>query len=80
MLFRSAGNGANIIDELEEQKRLAALEKKRKPLEYGSKEDFQLAQALNHLKGQPVQLSKTAKVESKKEATINNPDGNGEKK
>jgi len=77
---KDAGNGANIIDELEEQKRLAALEKKRKPLEYGSKEDFQLAQALNHLKGQPVQLSKTAKVESKKEATINNPDGNGEKK
>jgi carboxyl-terminal processing protease len=77
---KDAGNGANIVDELEEQKRLAALEKKRKPLEYGSKEDFQLAQALNHLKGQPVQLSKTAKVESKKESTINNPDGNGEKK
>ncbi len=77
---KDAGNGANIIDELEEQKRLAALEKKRKPLEYGSKEDFQLAQALNHLRGQPVQLSKTAKVESKKESTINNPDGNGEKK
>ncbi|MEK0430055.1 MAG: hypothetical protein RL001_2582, partial [Pseudomonadota bacterium] len=77
---KDAGNGANIVDELEEQKRLAALEKKRKPLEYGSKEDFQLTQALNHLKGQPVQLSKTAKVESKKESTINSPDGNGEKK
>ena len=70
---------ANVVDELEEQKRLAALEKKRKPLEFGSKEDFQLAQALNHLRGQPVQLSKSAKIESKKEPTINNPDGTPEK-
>jgi carboxyl-terminal processing protease len=46
---KEAGNGANIVDELEEAKRLAALEKKRKPLEYGSKEDFQIAQALAHL-------------------------------
>lgn len=80
---------ARKIDELEEQQRLAALEKKRKPLEFGSKDDFQLAQALNHLKGLPVQLSKTAKIESKKENTINeskngdkngNGDGNGDKK
>jgi carboxyl-terminal processing protease len=69
------------VDELEEEQRIAALEKKRKPLEFGSKEDFQLAQALNHLKGLPVQLSK-AKVESKKEPTINNKDEpkNGDKK
>ncbi len=66
-----------VVDELEEAQRLAALDKKRKPLEFGSKEDFQLAQALNHLKGLPVQLSKSAKIESKKEPTINNPDGNG---
>lgn len=66
------------IDELEEEKRLAALEKRRKPLELGSKDDFQLAQALNHLKGLPVQLSQSAKVESKKENTINeNKKGNG---
>jgi len=45
-------------DELEEQLRIVALEKKRKPLEYGSGDDFQLQQALNHLKGLPVQLSK----------------------
>jgi carboxyl-terminal processing protease len=45
-------------DELEEQLRIVALEKKRKPLEYGSSEDFQLSQALNHLKGLPVQLAK----------------------
>jgi carboxyl-terminal processing protease len=45
-------------DELEEQLRIVALEKKRKPLEYGSGDDFQLSQALNHLKGLPVQLAK----------------------
>lgn len=60
------------VDELEEEQRIAALEKKRKPLEFGSKDDFQLAQALNHLKGLPVTLSK-AKVEVKKEAGINQP-------
>ncbi|MCZ8072926.1 MAG: S41 family peptidase, partial [Paucibacter sp.] len=39
-----------------------------KPLpEFGSAEDFQLAQALNQLKGQPVLVSKTA-VERKAEA------------
>ncbi|MYM69335.1 PDZ domain-containing protein [Pseudoduganella sp. FT55W] len=47
-------------DELEEQLRIVALEKKRKPLEYGSGEDFQLQQALNHLKGLPVQTAKPA--------------------
>jgi carboxyl-terminal processing protease len=62
------------VDELEQEQRLAALEKKRKPLEFGGKEDFQLVQALNHLKGLPVQLSQKAKVESKKEATINDKD------
>lgn len=45
------------VDELEEEQRLVALAKKSKPLEYGSKDDFQLAQALNHLKGLPVKLS-----------------------
>ncbi len=46
------------FDELEEAQRIAAAEKKRKPLEYGSKNDFQLAQALNQLKGLPVKVSK----------------------
>ena len=68
---KEAQSAKNVMDELEEEKRIAELAKKRKPLEYGSKEDFQLAQALNHLKGQPVKLSKTAKIESKKENTIN---------
>ncbi len=48
-----------VRDELEAQLRIVAMEKKRKPLEYGSKDDFQLGQALNHLKGLPVQLAKS---------------------
>lgn len=73
-------DSARKVDELEEEQRLLALEKKRKPLEFGSKDDFQLTQALNHLKGLPVQLSKSTHVESKKENTINdkkNGNGNG---
>ncbi|CAN5322044.1 S41 family peptidase [soil metagenome] len=58
------------VDELEEEQRLTELAKKRKPLEFGGKDDFQLAQALNHLKGLPVQLSK-AKVEIKKDEANN---------
>ena len=49
-------------DEMEEQLRLIALEKNRKPLEFGSKDDFQLTQALNHLKGLPVKLAKPEPV------------------
>jgi carboxyl-terminal processing protease len=51
-----------LHDELEEEQRLLALSKTRKPVEFGSKDDFQLAQALNHFKGLPVQLSKTEKA------------------
>ena len=45
-------------DEMEDERRLVELAKQRKPLEYGGKDDFQLAQALNHFKGLPVKLSK----------------------
>jgi carboxyl-terminal processing protease len=45
-------------DSLEEEQRLLALAKKSKPVEFGTKDDFQLTQALNHFKGLPVQLSK----------------------
>ena len=45
-------------DGLEDAQRLASLSKKSKPVEFGSKDDFQLAQALNHFKGLPVKLSK----------------------
>lgn len=64
------------FDELEEEQRLAALEKKRKPIELGSKDDFQLNQALHYLKGQPVQLAKAKVIENKKEPTINDPEPN----
>jgi carboxyl-terminal processing protease len=45
-------------DELEEEQRALALLKNRKPLEFGGKDDFQLAQAIKHFKGLPVKLAK----------------------
>ncbi|GAB3448171.1 S41 family peptidase [Massilia solisilvae] len=45
-------------DELEEEQQALALLKNHKPLEYGGKDDFQLAQAINHFKGLPVKLAK----------------------
>ncbi|MGZ3236535.1 MAG: S41 family peptidase, partial [Burkholderiaceae bacterium] len=71
--------GKSPVDELEEEQRLAALEKKRKPLEFGSKEDFQLVQALNELKGLPVQLSKV-KPEPKSEDSKQDKQDKQEKK
>lgn len=62
-----------IVDTPEEEQRIAAIEKKRKPLEFGSADDFQLQQALNQLKGLPVVLSKTKVAETKKEPSINDP-------
>ncbi len=50
------------VDEMEEELRAAALEKKRKPLEYGSKDDFQLIQALNYLKGKTVQVAEVKAI------------------
>jgi len=44
-------------DLLEDEQRLAAAAKKTKPVEFGSRDDFQLAQAINHFKGLPVKLS-----------------------
>ena len=62
------------VDELEEEQRLIALAKKSKPLEYGSKDDFQLAQALNHLKGLPVKVTKPDAVrEESKDANKDAP-------
>ncbi|MBR7800435.1 S41 family peptidase [Undibacterium fentianense] len=55
---------ASTVDELEEEKRLVELAKNSPPLEFGSKDDFQLQQALNHLKGLPV------KVVAAKDATM----------
>ena len=66
------------VDELEEEQRLFALAKKSKPLEYGSKDDFQLAQALNHLKGLPVKITKPE--ESKEVVVSTDKDGKSESK
>jgi carboxyl-terminal processing protease len=46
--------------EAEQELRAQAAARGRKPLDYGGDADFQLAQALNHLKGAPMQLSRTA--------------------
>ncbi|WP_026354856.1 S41 family peptidase [Massilia niastensis] len=48
-------------DDIDEQVRVLAEARLRKPVDYGSNEDFQLAQALRHLKGEQVQLSKGAR-------------------
>ena len=80
-LNKHLGNGQDeqAKDEARESAREAALkrleeETKKNPAgrklpEYGSDKDFQLAQALNRLKGQPVQVSKTLteRKEEKKE-------------
>ena len=50
---------------LAQQQRALALLKDRKPIEFGGKDDFQLAQAIRHFKGQPVQLAKGVPDEDK---------------
>jgi carboxyl-terminal processing protease len=78
-----SGQGAEQKDEAREKAREEARKKLEdetnakkvvtppKPLpEFGTPEDFQLAQALNRLKGKPVLVSKTA-VERKAEAITN---------
>jgi carboxyl-terminal processing protease len=41
-----------------EEEQLFASVRSRKPVDFGSSTDFQLAQALNHLKGEPMQLAR----------------------
>ena len=47
-------------DDIQEQMRILAAARQHKPLDFGSADDFQLAQALRQLQGLPVQLSKRA--------------------
>ncbi|RYF01111.1 MAG: peptidase S41, partial [Oxalobacteraceae bacterium] len=54
----SAAKAKARRDELEEEQRALTLLKNAKPLEFGGKDDFQLAQAINHFKGLPVRLAK----------------------
>jgi carboxyl-terminal processing protease len=71
-----SGQGAEVKDQVREKAREEALkrleEESRKPAserrapEFGSDKDFQLAQAINKLKGKPVLVSKTL-VERKEE-------------
>jgi carboxyl-terminal processing protease len=54
------GEQATHHDDIAEQMRILARLRHRKPLDFGSADDFQLAQALRQLQGLPVQLSKRA--------------------
>ena len=54
-------------DRMDDEQRALAITQSRKPLDFGSADDFQLAQALNQLKGLPVKLSSVARVEDKGE-------------
>jgi carboxyl-terminal processing protease len=63
------------VDELEEEQRILAMAKHQKPVEFGSKDDFQLAQALNHFKGLPVKLAKIdTPAEKRAEAMLVKPE------
>ncbi|MFL6707882.1 MAG: S41 family peptidase, partial [Massilia sp.] len=53
----NAGAGATVRDEIEEELAINASAAGNKPLDYGSSSDFQLRQAINYLKHQPVQLA-----------------------
>lgn len=77
----NSGQGAEVKDANREKARQEALkrleeeakktpEQRRLP-ELGSDKDFQLAQAINQLKGRPVLVSKTAVVEPKNEKKEN---------
>jgi len=77
----NSGQGAEVKDANREKARQEALkrleeeakktpEQRRLP-ELGSDKDFQLAQAINQLKGRPVLVSKTAVVETKNEKKEN---------
>ena len=76
----ASGQGAEVKDPGREKAREEALKRleeesrkspeQRRPPEFGSDKDFQLAQALNQLKGRPVLVSKTM-VERKEEKKEN---------
>jgi carboxyl-terminal processing protease len=52
-------------DELEEEQLTVAALKNARPIEFGGKDDFQLAQAINHFKGLKVELAKADPDEGK---------------
>jgi carboxyl-terminal processing protease len=71
---KSAAAAAQRRDEVEEEQRAQALHKHTKPPEFGGKDDFQLAQAINHFKGLPVRLAK-ADTDADKPAPAELPGG-----
>ncbi len=76
-----SGQGSEVknpaMEKAREEARKRAEEEARKPVaerktpEFGTETDFQLAQALNQLKGRPVLVSKTQVVENKEEKKEN---------
>lgn len=66
--------GTEKRDEEAEEKHILEIEKTLKPLEYGSANDFQLTQALNDLKGLPVQVAKVAHKDKEGEKKSNKVD------
>jgi carboxyl-terminal processing protease len=76
----TSGQGEEVKDPAREKAREDALKRleeesrkpvaERRPPEFGSEKDFQLAQAINQLKGRPVLVSKTL-VERKEETKDN---------
>jgi len=58
------GEQATDHDDIQEQMRILAAARQHKPLDFGSADDFQLAQALRQLQGLPVQLSKRSAARS----------------
>ncbi len=73
-LSKHLSNGSDEVkneDRLNTEEEIKLLEsaKNYKPIEYGTRKDFQLMQALNHLKGKPVQLSKAKPDEKKHDET-----------
>ena len=59
-LERTRQGASERRDDVEDELRAAAMARKRTRPEYGSADDFQLRQALKHLKGLPLQLSRQA--------------------
>ncbi len=77
----NSGQGTEVKDANREKARDEAMKRleeeakktpeQRRPPELGSDKDFQLGQAINKLKGNPVMVSKTAVVEAKNEKKDN---------
>jgi carboxyl-terminal processing protease len=57
----AAASAAAQRDEVEDALRLSRVARTYRPVDYGSADDFQLRQAINHLKGRGVQLSASAR-------------------